>query len=306
MDALLDEHLLFITSFLDGDSYLALSQATRDLHAKMNEKSFLSAVTDLPFLVVDASFYAYCWSQHFLTRHRLHNPETFYNVLKRTISRGKMTEESRRALEREVVDLMASSHSTNNFYAEDTLEKIQKRLRKTGDPLAFKITNHFRLHRPIIFCFNHPKTDEIKQVKSGNLTYLQKNGVRQPCLCMKAAVRYHRHEIIFHLLENYKDHVDDDFENYLEYELEATTARILFAAFPPKLDNFDIRVAYYAQCATRNDDPEVLKVFYDYLGPRLDVLTFFSFTHECMVKIFSNDYVRCLDSVLKKRKRDRN
>ena len=42
-----------------------------------------------------------------------------------------------------------------------------------------------------------------------------------------------------------------------------------------------------------------MKVFCDYLGPRLDVVAFFGFTHECMIKIFTNDYVRCFDSVLK-------
>lgn len=306
MDSLLPEHLQLIASYLDGDSYLTLAQTTQDNHEKMNEKSFLGAVTRLnkfPFLVVDASYYTYCWSQHFLTHHHIHNPDTFYDVLKRTLRSGKMTDGSRKTLQKEVASLMISCIKTNNLYAKAVLQAIQKRLKKYDDPIASEIASYHRLYDPIALNLDPIKTEEVRQVKVGNLEWLQENGVRQPSLCMTTAVCYHQHEVIFYLIEKYKNQVGsfrDSIDDYLDSSLDSRTARILLAAFPPPLHDFNNKLQHYAYYVTRNDDPELLEAFFDYLKPRVDEMSFFLFVHQCLIEILTNDCVRCFDFFLKK------
>lgn len=149
MDSLLPEHLLAIASRLDGDDYLALSQTTRKYQTGLNEKLFLADVTQLnnfPFLVVDAQYYVYCYSQHFLTRRQLRDNSDFYTVLKRTIRAGKVTNKTREHVKVHVNQLMQLHLEGKHYDAESQLEKIQKRIAPVDSAITREIDSFLKLH----------------------------------------------------------------------------------------------------------------------------------------------------------------
>ena len=255
MDEILPEHLLLIACELDGDSYLALSQTSQRFHKELNEKSFLVEVRrDLPFLVVDASFYSYCWSQHFLCSRPIRNSNTFYKVLKRTIRADKMTEQSWTTLKKQVVKFMIAVIEEGDSFANDQLHTIRRRL--IGNPIATEIRNFQSLYDKTIRIHSAKGSDEYYQVKAGKLP----EQICDPKVCLRRAVRYRQHEIIYFLLENYRPQIVSGVR-YLHCYPDAQSLRVLLAVLP--IDPEEL--VYYPEVACSDDNPEVLEVFWLYL-----------------------------------------
>lgn len=294
MDTLLDEHLLCIASALDGDSYLTLAQTTKDLRAKMNEKSFLSAVTEAntKSVVVDASFYSYDYSQHFLGARSIRNVSNFYKVLKRTIQADKMTEQSYETLKKQIVKFMIAVIQTKDTFAEEQLHKISLRLL---DNLIGVEILHFNWLYDNDGVQREKKTDEYYQIKEGKLPV----DIQDVGACVRVAIRYRQHEILYYLLEHYRSQLGGA-EYYLDHYTNAVSAKALLAALPFDLTIFERGLVYYSEVACCNDDPEVLDVFWHYFKVRLDSVQFFLFANECLMRTIEGDCVRCFDYLLQK------
>lgn len=289
MDEILREHLLLIACELDGDSYLALSHTSRRLHKELNEKFFLTEVRrDLPFLVVDASFYSYCYTQHFLCSRPICNVHNFYKVLKRTLRAERMTEQSWVTLKKQVVKFMIAVIEEENSFANDQLHAIRRRLH--GTPIATEIRNFQLLYDRTIRIHPAKRLEDYYQVKKGKLP----EQIRDPRVCLRTAVRYRQHEIIYFLLENYRSQLASAVR-YLHCYPDAQSLRALLAALPVDPE----QLLHYPEIACSDNNPETLEVFWLYLQPRLNQIQFFTFLQECIEQTVKNDYVRCFDFLLK-------
>lgn len=289
MDAILPEHLFLVARELDGDSYLALSHTSQYLRKQLNEKSFLVEINrDLPFLVVDGSFYAYCYTQHFLCSRPIRNQNTFYKVLKRTIRANKMTEQSWVTLKKQLVKFMIAVIEEENTFANDQLYTIRRRL--YGTPIATEIRNFQSLYDRTIRIHHAKRSEEHYQIKAGKVP----EKVRSPSAYLRVAMRYRQHEIIYFLLENYRVQFVSAIQ-YLHCYPDAQSLRALFAALPPDPEH----LVYYPEVVCNDDNPEVLEVFWRYLQPRLNKVQFFLFLKECLEQTVKNDYVRCFDFLVR-------
>lgn len=293
MQELLPEHLLLVARELDGDSYFALSQVSRHFHHKLNAKSFLACITEgFPFLVADSSFFAYCYSQYYLTSRSV---PRVYKTLKRTLQAEKMTEQSWTTLKKCIVKLMIDVIESEDSEAEIELSEIRRRLH--GTSIAVEIHDFQALYAHTVYIHNPKRTPEQKEIKKGRLP----EQLNDPKACLRTAVHYQRHEIIFTLLERYGAQLGR-IDRYLCLNPDTIALRALLAALPVEVDH----LLNYAEIACGDDDPELLEVFCNYLQPRATPLQFFTFLQNCMIHVAQNDLVRCFDYLLHTREKGIN
>lgn len=129
MHTLLREHWLLICAQLDGDDYLSLAQTCSTLGEQLNEKSFLRDLLRLigyPFLVADAAFYSYCYSQYFLGRRNIRNEYTFTEVLRRTFQAGKITTQGLMSLKRWLCEKMKLLLLTTGRLDSELLKELKQ------------------------------------------------------------------------------------------------------------------------------------------------------------------------------------
>ena len=272
MQTLLPEHLLIIASALDGPSYLALAQTTRQYYQALNKKDFLEAVmkaNQFPFLVVDAEYYNYCYRQHFLTGYPVRGD--FYKVLKRTIHAGRMTLASLEQLKKHINELMIVHIKSQGSFSIAELENLEPFLSKYYPYLAKEVISFLKLYDQnfqVIKSFG-PKPQYLREAKAGNVEWFRNNFFKEVVVeCFFRAVRYNQHELLFFLAENYKGLIQASIYtlfDFLYFDVDATTLKILLAIFPLHIDALEnLRVSSLIE----NDNAEALNVFFDYILPR--------------------------------------
>lgn len=273
MDGLPRETLLTLTCYLDGDAYLALSCVAHSYYKTLNEKSFLGEVirlNQLPFLISDAAYYSYCYAQHFLTRHSLHNKENFYKVLKRTLQCGRMTPLAVEHLQRHVVVLMSSYLKFIDTRAAKELKSIYKRLTPGEAEVKKEIAAFFRSYSgEILNEKKGPKPEYLQRAKEGDLEWFRTGRIEDAFSCLFHAARYNQYEIALFILEKYREELKyGDFSlcHFLTLDLDARMASMLCTL--NKGERASWRRAMMREVIA-NDNATVLHVLLSYYSARL-------------------------------------
>ena len=277
MDSLPEEIFASVAYNLDGDSYLALCCVSRAFSKLLSEKRLLKQVTqaNLPGEeVVDAAYYAYCYSQQYLTARQLRNKDSFYEVLKRTLRKGRMTPAAVRALKDRVVSLMTAYLKYIDVSSADVLRRVHRRVLTQVPEVAREIRSFFCSYtKEVLDTTKSPKPLYLQKAKEGDLQWFEEGGeIANASNALFQAVRYGRHEIVRFLDKNFALN-DFSLYSFLGVYLDGEMMRLLLNM--DEVRRRDIIRRYWVADLIKDDCAEASAVFLSMRSPETDDLRYY-------------------------------
>lgn len=272
LQELLPEHMVLVASYLDGDSYVSLSQTNDHNYQLLNDKRFLQLILRLnryPFVVLDAKYYAYSYAGYFLTKHRVKVHKPILRMVLRTLKRGKMTKESVETLQNYMSELKAGGQKradNDRLWEKIAILLQQTILEETVYKDLHALTEDADIRGLYIYTNLLPVTGDDSPDR------------------LVAACAKNKHELISELLEGDCAKLKSlPADLFLSGKSDATTITQLLALSDRLMNPDEIACKFISQ-----DNAKALKVLLEFCDSNKISLTSFSL-HECC----EFDAVRC-------------